>query len=203
FDNHYIESCWHLLRTLYDKRTPAGDSFLYKGFTIQPFSPAAGTGLSSHELNLPGCYKEVTDISAIAMFKVRREDRSAFLFEDEQEDVRILAWTTTPWTLPSNVALTVGPKINYVKVRTVSPYTGDPVSLVLAQDRLSAYFDPAGEGQPIDAYAPSDKILPYALAGTWTGNDLVGLRYEQLLPYVTSPDLEERGFRVIPGDFVT
>ncbi|MEZ5032737.1 MAG: isoleucine--tRNA ligase [Saprospiraceae bacterium] len=203
FDNHYIESCWHLLRTLYDKRTPAGDSFLYKGFTIQPFSPAAGTGLSSHELNLPGCYKEVTDISAIAMFKVRREDRSAFLFEDEQEDVRILAWTTTPWTLPSNVALTVGPKINYVKVRTVSPYTGDPVSLVLAQDRLSAYFDPAGEGQPIDAYAPSDKILPYSLAGTWTGNDLVGLRYEQLLPYVTSPDLEERGYRVIPGDFVT
>lgn len=203
FDNKYIESCWHLLRTLYDKRTGAGESYLYKGFTIQPFSPAAGTGLSSHELNLPGCYKEVTDISAIAMFKVKRNEASAFLFDDEQEDVRILAWTTTPWTLPSNVALTVGAKINYIKVKTVSPYTGNPVSLLLAQDRLSAYFDPAGAGQPVNAYSPSDKILPYSTGETFTGARLDGLFYHQLMPYVTSPDLEERGFRVIIGDFVT
>ncbi len=203
FDNNYIESCWHLLRTLYDKRTQAGDSYLYKGFTIQPFSPAAGTGLSSHELNLPGCYKEVTDISAIAMFKVRRNEASAFLFADEQEDVRILAWTTTPWTLPSNVALTVGARINYVKVNTVSPYTGTPMSVILAQDRLSAYFDPAGEGLAIDGYSTTDKILPYTVRETFTGKDLDGLFYHQLMPFVTSPDLEERGFRVITGDFVT
>ena len=104
FENEYIESVWSLLRRLYEKKTPQGDSYLYKGFTIQPFSPAAGTGLSSHELNLPGCYKEVTDFSVIAMFRVRREDHAAFLFDEADEDVRILAWTTTPWTLPSNVA---------------------------------------------------------------------------------------------------
>ncbi len=203
FDNNYIESCWHLLRTLYDKRTNAGDSYLYKGFTIQPFSPAAGTGLSSHELNLPGCYKEVTDISAIAMFKVKRNEASSFLFANEQEDVRILAWTTTPWTLPSNVALTIGAKINYVKVSTVSPYTGTPMSVILAADRLSGYFDPAGEGQSIEAYSTNDKILPYTILETFPGKDLDGLFYEQLMPFVTSPDLEERGFRVITGDFVT
>jgi isoleucyl-tRNA synthetase len=112
FENDYIESCWHLLRMLYDKRTPQGDSFLYKGFTIQPYSPAAGTGLSSHELNLPGCYKEVTDTTVVAMFKVRRDGRSQDLFDSEEEDLRILAWTTTPWTLPGNVALTLGPNID-------------------------------------------------------------------------------------------
>ncbi|MCF8239377.1 MAG: isoleucine--tRNA ligase [Saprospiraceae bacterium] len=203
FDNNYIESCWHLLRTLYDKRTNTGDSYLYKGFTIQPFSPAAGTGLSSHELNLPGCYREVTDISAIAMFKVKRNEASAFLFANEQEDIRILAWTTTPWTLPSNVALTVGARINYIKVSTVSPYTGTPMSMILAADRLSGYFDPAGEGQSFEAYSPNDKVLPYSIQETFTGKDLDGLFYEQLMPFVTSPDLEERGFRVITGDFVT
>lgn len=203
FDNNYIESCWHLLRTLYDKRTQSGESYLYKGFTIQPFSPAAGTGLSSHELNLPGCYQEVTDISAIVMFKVKRNEASSFLFDNDKEDVRILAWTTTPWTLPSNVALTVGAKINYIKVKTVSPYTGNTVSLLLAQDRLAAYFDPAGEGQSLESYTPADKILPYTSGKTVTGAQLNGLFYHQLMPIVTSPDLESRGFRVILGDFVT
>lgn len=203
FDNDYIESCWHLLKLLYEKRTPAGDSYLYKGFTIQPYSPAAGTGLSSHELNLPGCYREVTDTSVVAMFKVRRNETSAFLFDEEDEDVRILAWTTTPWTLPSNVALSVGAQIEYVKVRTISPYTGLPVSLLLAAERLGSYFDPAGEGQPMASCRPGDKIMPWALAGKFRGDRLQGIRYEQLLPYVTSPDLEARGFRVITADFVT
>lgn len=203
FDNDYIESCWHLLRMLYDKRTAQGDSFLYKGFTIQPYSPAAGTGLSSHELNLPGCYKEVTDTTVVAMFKVRRDGRSEDLFESPDEDLRILAWTTTPWTLPGNVALTMGPNITYVKVRTLSPYTGLPVSLLLARDRLSAYFDPAGEGMALDTWQSGSKVLPYTLGGSWTGDELAGIYYEQLLPYVTSPELQEKGFRVITGDFVT
>jgi isoleucyl-tRNA synthetase len=204
FENDYIESCWNLLQKLYKKHTPSGQSYLYKGFTIQPYSPAAGTGLSSHELNLPGCYKEVTDQTVIAMFKVVRNDRSSFLFDDgESEDVRILAWTTTPWTLPGNVALTLGPKISYTKVRTVSPYTGLPVSLVLATDRISAYFDPAGLDQPIDTFVTGSKILPYSIIGSWSGQELAGIRYEQLLPYVSSPELRDRGFKVITADFVT
>jgi isoleucyl-tRNA synthetase len=203
FENDYIESCWHLLRLLYDKRSAAGESFLYKGFTIQPYSPAAGTGLSSHELNLPGCYKEVTDTTVVAMFKVRRDGRSQDLFDSEEEDLRILAWTTTPWTLPGNVALTMGPNIEYVKVRTISPYTGQPVSLILARERLSAYFDPAGEGLPMASWEPGAKVLPYTLAGSWSGDALSGIYYEQLLPYVSSPKLKEGGFRVITGDFVT
>lgn len=203
FENDYIESCWHLLHLLYNKKTSGGDSFLYKGFTIQPYSPAAGTGLSSHELNLPGCYKEVTDISAIAMFKVRRDDQAAFLFNSEEEDVRILAWTTTPWTLPGNVALTVGAHIKYVKVRTRSPYTGLPVSVILAEDLLDRYFNPEGAALPLEDWAQGNKVLPYVIAGTYPGSQLAGIRYEQLLPYVTSPELEERGFRVITADFVT
>jgi isoleucyl-tRNA synthetase len=206
FENDYIESVWWLLRQLYDKKTASGESFLYKGFTIQPFSPAAGTGLSSHELNMPGTYKEVTDISAIAMFKVVRNSSSEHLFESETEDLRILAWTTTPWTLPSNVALTVGPNIEYVKVQTLSPYTGQPVSVVLAKPRLTAYFNPEDEGQPLDGFKVGDKKLPYRVAkNDIPGSALVGIRYEQLLPTpaASTPELEANAFRVIPGDWVT
>jgi len=206
FENEYIETCWYLLQRLYKKQTTDGQSFLYKGFTIQPYSPAAGTGLSSHELNMPGTYKEVTDISAVAMFQVRRNEQSAQFFDSETEDVRILAWTTTPWTLPSNVALTVGPNIEYVKVRTLSPYTGAPVSVVMAKARVSGYFNAADENQPLDGFKIGDKKLPYSIAKEGIkGADLVGIRYEQLLPMpdLMTPELEEKAFRVISGDFVT
>jgi len=206
FENDYIESVWWLLRQLYDKKTAAGESFLYKGFTIQPFSPAAGTGLSSHELNMPGTYQEVTDFSTVAMFKVKNDERSAFLFDAAGEDVRILAWTTTPWTLPSNVALTVGPNIEYVKVITRSPYTGSPLSVVLAKDRLSAFFNPEDENKPLDAFQAGDKKLPYQVSKTRVkGALLAGVRYEQLLPTpaAATAELAEKAFRVITGDFVT
>ena len=206
FKNDYIESCWWLLKRLYDKKTASGESFLYKGFTIQPFSPAAGTGLSSHELNMPGTYKEVTDISTVAMFRVKRDDHSAFLFDNPDEDVRILAWTTTPWTLPSNVALTVGPNIGYAKVKTLNPYTGAPVSVVLAQDRLSAYFNAEDENLPFEDFKVGDKKLPYQiLRNNIKGSELAGIHFEQLLPTpaASTPELEARAFRVITGDFVT
>jgi isoleucyl-tRNA synthetase len=206
FENEYIETVWYILQRLYRKQTPDGQSFLYKGFTIQPYSPAAGTGLSTHELNMPGTYKEVTDISAVAMFQVLRNSSSAHLFDSENEDLRILAWTTTPWTLPSNVALTVGPNIEYVKVKTLSPYTGTPLSVVLAKSRLSAYFSAEGENQPLDGYKIGDKKLPYSVTKQGIkGADLVGIRYEQLLPMpdLMTPELEEKAFRVIPGDWVT
>ena len=206
FKNEYIESCWWLLQQLYNKKTAAGEPFLYKGFTIQPFSPAAGTGLSTHELNMPGTYKDVTDITVVAMFKVRYTAASGFLFDDTEEDLRILAWTTTPWTLPSNVALTVGPDIEYAKVKTLSPYTGSPVSVILAKDRLSAYFNPEDENQPFEDFAPGDKKLPYrVIRADIRGAELSGVPFEQLLPSpeIVTPELEEKGFRVITGDFVT
>lgn len=206
FENEYIETVWYLLQRLYKKKTPGGQSFLYKGFTIQPFSPAAGTGLSSHELNMPGTYKEVTDISVVAMFKVRHDEASAPLFEHPDEDVCILAWTTTPWTLPSNVALTVGPKIEYIKVKTVSPYAGVLVSVVLAKSRLAGYFNPEEAGQALDTFQVGDKKLPYSVVKEGImGQQLVGVRYEQLLPTpaASTPELEEKAFRVIPGDWVT
>lgn len=206
FENEYIETAWYLLKRLYDKKTPDGQSFLYKGFTIQPFSPAAGTGLSSHELNMPGTYKELTDISVVAMFRVVKNAASAALFDTDTEDVRILAWTTTPWTLPSNVALTVGPKIEYVKVKTLSPYTGAPVSVVLAKARLEGYFNAENENQPFDAFKVGDKNLPWqiALEGI-SGKALLGVRYEQLLPTpaAATPELDAKAFCVIPGDWVT
>lgn len=205
FENNYIESVWWLLKRLYDKKTPKGESYLYKGFTIQPYSPAAGTGLSTHELNLPGCYKEVTDISVIAMFKVRPDEKSAFLFDEAGEDVRILAWTTTPWTLPSNVALTVGADIEYVKVKTFSPYNARPVSVVLAKDRLPAYFNAEHAALPMQPFDTAEKkpAIPYRAVKTMKGRELVEVRYEQLLPYVSTPELEAHAFRVIAGDFVT
>ena len=206
FENNYIESCWWLLKRLYDKKTDSGESYLYKGFTIQPFSPAAGTGLSSHELNMPGTYKEVTDFSVVAMFKVKQDQQSAFLFDSPDEDIRILAWTTTPWTLPSNVALTVGPNIGYAKVQTLSPYTGAPVSVVLAQERLSAYFNPEDENLPFEDFKVGDKKLPYkVLKINIKGAALAGVRFEQLLPTpaAATPELDAKAFRVITGDFVT
>lgn len=205
FHNEYIESCWWLLKKLYEKRTESGKSFLYKGFTIQPYSPKAGTGLSSHELNLPGCYREVTDTTVIGMFKVKRDERSAFLFSEDGEDVRILAWTTTPWTLPSNVALTIGNDINYAKIKTLSPYTGQPVSVILAAERVPAYFNPEHVRIPLEDYKVGDKVLPYRVDKTFWGKDLVGVRYEQLIdmPDLVSPELAAEGFRVIAGDFVT
>jgi isoleucyl-tRNA synthetase len=205
FENNYIESVWWLLKRLYDKKTNTGESFLYKGFTIQPFSPAAGTGLSTHELNMPGCYKEVTDISVVAMFKVIKNESSAALFDSDSEDLRILAWTTTPWTLPSNVALTVGPEIEYVKVQTYSPYNARPVSVLLAKDRLSAYFNPEHANLPMQPFDTAEKkpAIPFRVLKTVKGKDLTGVQYEQLLPFVNSPELMAKAFRVIPGDFVT
>ena len=134
FEKEYIESVWNLLKRLFDK------GLLYKGYTVQPYSPAAGTGLSSHELNQPGTYRDVKDTSVVAQFKVKKDDRSSFLFEDENEDVRILAWTTTPWTLPSNCALAVGEKIDYVKVKTFNQYTGKPISAILAKELVGKFF---------------------------------------------------------------
>ncbi|MDX1910261.1 MAG: isoleucine--tRNA ligase [Saprospiraceae bacterium] len=206
FENEYIETVWYILQRLYNKKAADGQSFLYKGFTIQPYSPAAGTGLSSHELNMPGTYKEVTDISVVAMFKVRQNEHSARFFDTENEDLRVLAWTTTPWTLPSNVALTVGPQIEYVKVQTLSPYTGQPLSVILAKARLSAYFSAEGENQDFDQFKVGDKVLPYRIARAGiAGKDLVGIQFEQLLPTpaASTPELEEKAFRVIPGDWVT
>ncbi len=205
FENNYIESVWWLLKRLYDKKTDAGESFLYKGFTIQPYSPAAGTGLSTHELNMPGCYKEVIDISVIAMFKVLQSNASAALFDNPGEDVRILAWTTTPWTLPSNVALTVGPNIEYVKVQTFSPYNALPVSVILAKDRLSAYFNPEHAKLPMQPFDTTEKkpAIPYRVVKTFKGKDLAGIHYEQLLKFQAIPELDANAFRVITGDFVT
>ncbi len=183
FENKYIETVWYLLKRLYDK------GYLYKGYTIQPYSPAAGTGLSSHELNQPGTYHDVTDTSIVAMFKVQRTGLSDFLFDSDQEDVRILAWTTTPWTLPSNTALTVGPNISYVKVKTLNPYTKAPVSVVLAAALISKWF--GGKNQP--------EVLEQS--AEFSGNQLFEVRYEQLLPYVQPTDGD--AFKVITGDFVT
>ncbi|GAB4395561.1 MAG: isoleucine--tRNA ligase [Microscillaceae bacterium] len=197
YHNDFIESVWHLLKKLYEK------GLLYKGFTVQPYSPKAGTGLSSHELNQPGTYREVSDTSITAQFKVVYEEASAFLFDRPDEDVRILAWTTTPWTLPSNGALVIGEHLRYAKVNTYNPYTHLPVSVVLAKDRLDAYFNAKATDRPLRDYAPGDKLIPYAIEQEFLGKELVGLRYEQLLPYIVTEELQAKAFRVIPGDFVT
>ncbi|MDK2841378.1 MAG: isoleucyl-tRNA synthetase [Anaerophaga sp.] len=194
YDNRYIETLWWMLKELYQK------DLLYKGYTIQPFSPAAGTGLSTHELNQPGCYRDVKDTTCTAQFKVVRNVDSAFLFENADADVFFLAWTTTPWTLPSNTALAVSPSIRYVKVRTFNPYTDSPLVVVLAKDLLSSYFDPKSAGLSLEDYKPGDKKIPYKILDEFDGEKLVGLRYEQLIPWV-KPDGD--AFRVIAGDFVT
>lgn len=200
YENSYIESLWWILKELYNK------GFLYKGYTVQPYSPAAGTGLSSHELNQPGTYRMVKDTSIVAEFRVRRDQVHPLipvLFEQDEEDTAILAWTTTPWTLPSNCALAIGEQIRYVKIRTFNPYTYAPVSVVLAQDLVGKYFRPEAENASFADFKPGDKLIPWETAGEFSGTDMVGLRYEQLMPYVTNENLEKNAFRVIPGDFVT
>ncbi len=199
YENSYIESVWHLLQKLYDK------NLLYKGYTIQPFSPAAGTGLSSHELNQPGCYKPVKDTTVVAMFEVERNDTSAFLFADASEDVRILAWTTTPWTLPSNVGLTVGANIKYLKVSTFNPYTGAAVSVVLAESLMGKWFKAEGAAAEM-SYNKEQKLLPYRILQSFTGKDLAGVSFAQLLPFgneIEQLDGKTDAFKVILGDFVT
>lgn len=197
FDAHYMESVWYLLKKLHEK------NLLYKGYTVQPFSPAAGTGLSSHELNQPGTYQNIKDTSVVAQFKVKPTQQSAFLFDQEEEDVRILAWTTTPWTLPSNCALAVGDKIHYVKISTFNPYTYKSVSVILARELINKYFTEKANQIALSDYQAGDKLIPWKLIKSFTGKDLLEIRYEQLMPYVTNDKLNENGFRVISGDFVS
>ena len=195
YKNEYIESLWSLLKKLYDK------GLLYKGYTIQPYSPAAGTGLSSHELNMPGTYKDVKDTTIVAMFKVKNETANQLFGEFGDSDIRILAWTTTPWTLPANSALTVGANINYVLVKTFNPYTHEPVHVVLAKDLTNKYFSEKGHEGNFEGYGASDKkILPWSVVSEFKGRDLEGIEYEQLMPYVQP---STPAFRVILGDFVT
>lgn len=194
YDNRYIETLWWLLKQLFEK------GLLYKGYTIQPFSPAAGTGLSTHELNQPGCYKDVKDTTAVGMFKVTRDEKSEFLYEGLDCDAYFIAWTTTPWTLPSNTALAVGPKVNYVRVRTFNPYTGIPCAVILAKDLFYNFFDKKYEGLELGEYQPGDKRLTFHTLSEHLGTELEGINYEQLMPMVKP---EGDAFRVILGDFVT
>ena len=202
YDNKYIESLWWLLKQLFDK------GLLYKGYTIQPYSPAAGTGLSTHELNQPGCYRDVKDTTMVAQFRI----------VDPKPEMEgwgtpvFLAWTTTPWTLPSNTALCVGPKIDYVAVRSYNPYTGAKITAVVAKALLYAHFNRKAEGLPLDAYKPGDKLVPFEVVGEYAGPELVGMRYEQLIPWVKPVtadadgnwrDASAEAFRVIAGDYVT
>ncbi|HWV66776.1 isoleucine--tRNA ligase, partial [Chitinophaga sp.] len=196
FENNYIETLWWCLQTLYKK------GFLYKSVSIQPYSPAAGTGLSSHELNQPGTYKDVKDTTVVAMFKAQKADNSQFLFDAAGSDeVFFLAWTTTPWTLPSNLGLTVGANIEYVLVNTFNPYTHLPVNVVMAKVLLSKYFKTEGENGDFAAYQEGDKVIPWKILTSFKGSQLENIRYEQLLPFV-QPE-EGDPFRVLLGDFVT
>ena len=171
-DNRYIETLWYLLKELYKK------GLLYKGYTIQPYSPAAGTGLSTHELNQPGCYRDVKDTTVTALFKMKNP-------KPEMSGWGIpffIAWTTTPWTLPSNTALCVGPNIQYAAVQTYNPYSGTPITIVLAKDLIHAYFNDKAEGIALEDYKQGDKVIPYKIVGEYKGSDLVGMEYEQLIP---------------------
>lgn len=199
YEKEYIESLWWILKQFYNK------GLLYKGYTIQPYSPSDGTGLSSHELNQPGCYKEVKDTSIVAQFSVVHDAASAFLFQKLSPGASpyILAWTTTPWTLPSNTALVVGEKITYVQVNTFNPYTFKPVSVVLAQDLVKKYFNEKNKDLPLADYKPGDKAIPYEIVQTFPGKQLVSLRYEQLMPYLQPLYDADKAFRVVAGDFVT
>ncbi len=190
YDNRYIETLWWLLKQLYNKH------YLYKGYTIQPYSPAAGTGLSSHELNQPGCYRDVKDTTCIAQFKIRnpRPEMAAF------GEPYFLAWTTTPWTLPSNTALCVGPNIDYNLVQTYNPYTGAPISVIVAKVLVPTLFNAKAADLELEAYKPGDKLIPWKVVAEYKGSDLAGMEYEQLLPWVNPG---KGAFRVITGDFVT
>lgn len=200
YKNEYIETLWWILKELYNK------GLLYKGYTVQPYSPKSGTGLSSHELNQPGTYKMVKDTTIVAEFHLKADQQHPLmdlLFEDATEDTVVLAWTTTPWTLPSNCALAVGENIDYVKIKTFNPYTFKPVSVVLAKVLVSKYFKADGENASFEDYKGGDKIIPWKVVAEIKGSQLLGLRYHQLMPYVTNADLEQNAFRVIPADFVT
>jgi isoleucyl-tRNA synthetase len=194
FDSRYIETVWWLLKQIYNK------GLLYKGYTIQPYSPAAGTGLSSHELNQPGCYRDVKDTTIVAQFKALRNEHSEFLFENVETDLYFLAWTTTPWTLPSNTALAVGPHIRYVKIRTFNPYTGTPSTLILAKVLVHVYFNAESENAPFEEYKQGDKNIPYTILAEYAGDELAGVQYEQLIEWVKP---KGKAFEVITGDFVT
>ncbi len=195
YDNKYIESVWWLLGKMHKK------GLLYKGHTIQPFSPKAGTGLSTHELNQPGCYRNVKDTSAIAQFKVIKDEKSNSLFGSTNHDIYFLAWTTTPWTLPSNTALAVGKKIDYLLVETLNQYTGKAIAVVVAKELASKYFTPENEELKFEDYETGNKNLPYKFISEFKGDSLEGLRYEQLLPYAQPEDGD--AFRVLLGDFIT
>ena len=190
YDNRYIETLWFLLKELYKK------GLLYKGYTIQPYSPAAGTGLSSHELNQPGCYRDVKDTTCTAQFRILDPKPEMTGFGEPF----FLAWTTTPWTLPSNTALCVGPNITYVAVQTYNPYTGMPMTAVLAKDLQNVYFNPKAADLVLADYKPGDKLVPFKVVGEWKGPELAGMHYEQLIPWVNPG---EGAFRVITGDYVT
>ena len=202
YDNKFIETLWWLLKQLYEK------GLLYKGYTIQPYSPAAGTGLSTHELNQPGCYRDVKDTTCTAQFRI--VDPKA---EMEGWGTPVfLAWTTTPWTLPSNTALCVGPKIDYVAVRTYNPYDGQKITAVVAEPLLYSIFNKKGEELALDSYKAGDKVIPFEVVGKWRGTELEGMHYEQLIPWVKPVECDEagnwveasaKGFRVILGDYVT
>ena len=195
YDNRYIETLWYLLKKIY------GKGLLYKGYSIQPYSPAAGTGLSSHELNQPGCYRDVKDTTAVVQFEVIRDGKSEKLFPDSTVPVYFLAWTTTPWTLPSNTALCVGPAIEYVRVRSFNPYTGAPAIYIVARELVDGHFSAKAAGIPLEDYRPGDKLVPFkVLDGTFRGDELIGITYRQLIPWFNPG---EGAFRVIPGDYVT
>lgn len=201
YDNRYIETLWWLLKQLYNK------GLLYKGYTIQPYSPAAGTGLSSHELNQPGCYRDVKDTTVVGQFKMKNPKPEMTQWGTPY----FIAWTTTPWTLPSNTALCVGPKIDYVAVQTYNAYTGEKITVVLAKPLLYAHFNKKAEGIALEDYKPGDKLVPFKVVGEYKGTDLVGMEYEQLIPWVKPVEATEDGwkeasakaFRVIAGDYVT
>ncbi|HEY4966657.1 MAG TPA: class I tRNA ligase family protein, partial [Puia sp.] len=208
YENHYIETLWWILKELYQK------DLLLESVSIQPYSPAAGTGLSSHELNQPGTYKEVKDTSCVAMFRALRNPHSEFLFEhlpkSGSQELFFLAWTTTPWTLPSNLGLTVGPEIEYALVQTFNPYTHLPVCVVLAKALIGKYFKPEDENVDFNSYLPASKVLPWKTLFSFPGSGLENCRYEQLIPSVAgsleqirsiTPDADP--FRVVCGDFVT
>ena len=195
YDNRYIETLWYLLKDIYSK------GLLYKGYSIQPYSPAAGTGLSSHELNQPGCYRDVKDTTAVVQFEVIKNEKSQILYGCETFPVYFLAWTTTPWTLPSNTALCVGPDITYVRVLSFNPYSGAPAIYVVAKALVDSVFNPKAKGLSLEEYRQGDKLVPYrVLEGAFNGSDLVGISYIQLIPWFRPDD---GAFRVIPGDYVT
>ena len=202
YDNKYIETLWHLLKDIY------GKGLLYKGYTIQPYSPAAGTGLSSHELNQPGCYRDVKDTTVVGQFKIKQPKPEMAQWGTPY----FLAWTTTPWTLPSNVALCVGPKIEYVAVQTYNAYTGEKMTVVLAKNLLYTHFNKKAEEIALEDYKPGDKLVPFKVVGEYKGPELVGMEYEQLIPWVKPvsvdasgkwTDASDKAFRIIPGDYVT